>query len=96
MVRIERVRELLSDPAVAGRVFSSDEFVENIASMAGKFAAKEAIFKARGTRSDWLDFKILKRASGEPYVATAMPIDIKISISHEGEYAIAIALIETV
>jgi len=56
--------------------------------IAGRWAAKEAIFKAVGKLSK---LSILKNKQGAPYVV-GRP-DIKLSISHEKEYCISVAII---
>ncbi len=55
--------------------------------LAGRWAAKEAIFKATGNKK----MIVLNGSSGEPYVLNNP--NIKISISHEREYAMAVALL---
>lgn len=55
--------------------------------LAGRWAAKEAIFKATGYKR----MTILNKSNGAPYVLNKP--DIQISISHEKEYAIAFAII---
>lgn len=75
--------------------------------LAGRFAAKEAILKALGTGWSagirWLDIQVLNDATGRP-VATvdgrartlmreAGITGILVSLSHDGEYAIAEALL---
>ena len=54
--------------------------------IAGRWAAKEAIFKATGNKR----MTVLNDHNGAPYVLDNS--NIKISISHEKEYAMAIAL----
>jgi len=54
------------------------------------FAAKEAIYKATG-EEDYLKYSILHEKNGKPYVKDHS--NIHISISHDGEYAIAIAMV---
>lgn len=58
----------------------------------GRFAAKEAIMKCLNNTKDlnFLDIEILTKEDGAPYV-TNIP-NILISISHEKEYTMAIAL----
>lgn len=74
-----------------------------VASIAGRFAAKEAVVKALGTGFSgavhWKSFEILNDARGAPYVR---PTDvqrfhkrpIKISIAHDRHSAVAIAMID--
>lgn len=57
---------------------------------AGRFAAKEAIFKATQDRG-YLQYSILTAANGAPYV-DGHP-EISISISHDGGIAAAIVMI---
>ncbi len=66
---------------------------------AGRFAAKEAVAKviSEGPRDFWLEIEIVNRPSGAPQVVLSdrlraiFPHDISISISHEREYAVAVA-----
>src|SRR5580698_7861625 len=65
---------------------------------AGRFAAKEAIFKATGIpHLTWHDVTIINDASGKP-VCYFNNMDFKhrisISISHSRDYAIANAIVE--
>jgi holo-[acyl-carrier protein] synthase len=65
---------------------------------AGRFAAKEAIFKAMGIpHLSWHDVTITNDASGKP-VCHYNNIDFKhhllISISHSRDYAVASAIVE--
>lgn len=59
--------------------------------LAGRWAAKEAIYKAAGIVSG---FDILTDPTGKPYVAGAE--HIVVSISHEKTHAMAVALINNV
>lgn len=72
--------------------------------MAGKFAAKEAVMKALGVIFDsgvyLRDIEILNYSSGMPYVRLPKKLDeglagkkILISITHESNYAAAVAII---
>ncbi|MEI8185193.1 MAG: holo-[acyl-carrier-protein] synthase [Chlorobiaceae bacterium] len=77
-----------------------------IASIAGRFAAKEAIVKALGTgfsgEVHWKSFEILNDERGRPFVRHAVTgcfpsgSSIKISIAHDRLSAIATALIDWV
>lgn len=76
--------------------------------LAGRFAAKEAIYKALGTEIGfgvaWKEMEVLREASGKPYVelsgkakarAEELGIhQIHISISHCKSYAIAFVCFE--
>lgn len=52
----------------------------------GRFAAKEAIFKATGDQ-DALSCSVLTESSGKPYIKNHP--ELSVSISHDGGYAIA-------
>ena len=73
-----------------------------VASIGGRFAAKEAIVKALGTgfssRMHWKSFAILNDERGRPYVCPAdnqllQHQSIKISISHDRHSAVAMAIL---
>jgi len=66
---------------------------------AGRFAAKEAIFKAAGIPNlSWHDVTILNDREGKPYCQFNNNIEFKhrisISISHSRDYAVASAIVE--
>ena len=58
--------------------------------LASRWASKEAIYKANKDEH-YLSYSILNKDNGEPYVDGHE--EIKISISHDGEYAVASVLI---
>ncbi|OGX15864.1 MAG: holo-[acyl-carrier-protein] synthase [Omnitrophica WOR_2 bacterium RBG_13_41_10] len=86
------------------RIFT-DEELENAKTrgslyqyLAGRFAAKEAIFKAMGdSRLSWKEVEILNDKEGKPYCAIlngrSKKIDVHVSISHVKNYAVAQAII---
>jgi holo-[acyl-carrier protein] synthase len=70
---------------------------------AGRFAAKEALYKSLNISFEFKKIDILKDQNGGPYLSdkTKSYIDkicgkikIKISISHEKKYAIAFVIVE--
>lgn len=66
--------------------------------LAGRFAAKEAIFKAMGDRTlSWQDVVVLNKEDGSPYCkilnGKGKGLNIHISISHVKTYAVACAII---
>ncbi len=86
------------------RVFTSEE-LENAKTrgslyqhLAGRFAAKEAIFKAMGdAKLSWKDLEILNDKDGKPHCVIlngrGKAVDVHISISHVKNYAVANAII---
>lgn len=110
IVKISRISRLLEKERFLSRVFSSDEieyFKANgmkVETIAGSFAAKEAVSKALGTGIGKLSFKdieISRDKNGKPKctlsenglkIACSLGFsNALISISHEKEYAVAIA-----
>ena len=78
---------------------------DHIGSIAGRFAAKEALFKALGTGwaegVGWKDVEILSAPNGRPVVQLSgkpacmcEDIHVHVSISHEKENAIAFVILE--
>jgi len=74
-----------------------------VASIAGRFAAKEAVVKALGTGFSggvhWKSFEILNDERGCPYVRFTDGLyfhggSIKISIAHDRRAAVAMAMID--
>lgn len=66
--------------------------------LAGRFAAKEAVFKALGDADlNWKDVQILNDKQGRPYCKILnernKKIQVHISISHVKNYATAFAII---
>jgi len=66
--------------------------------LAGRFAAKEAVFKAAGdSRLSWQDIQIHNDSAGKPIClflnGKGKDIEVHISISHVKTYAVASAVI---
>lgn len=108
LVELERIKELLSDRFLE-RILSESEMKEymNLAHesvklefIGGRFAAKEAIFKAIAEgpgNTYYRDFSILHEPSGKPYVETNFFKNgekISVSITHTDQYAAAFVVIE--
>lgn len=82
-----------------GKIFLPSELEQNrdVNSLAGIFTAKEAFFKAVGKKDDWLNVWVEKEASGQPTINSLLFSQnqkAQISISHDGDYAIAVVVIE--
>jgi holo-[acyl-carrier protein] synthase len=66
--------------------------------LAGRFAAKEAVFKAAGDKElSWRDVEILNDKEGKPYCVIlngrGRKVNVHISISHVKTYAVASAVV---
>lgn len=80
-------------------IFLPIELSQNhtLESLAGIFAAKEAFFKAIGRKEDWLSVWIEKAKEGKPQLKTLLinnSQSLDVSISHSGDYAVAIVMIK--
>ncbi len=90
-------KKLLAIPEMLDRLFTMKEREgADVQTLAGKWAAKEAIKKADNTFFDaWTDIEILTDDTGKPRIQltakTKKKIDI--SIAHEKEFAIAVAVV---
>ena len=106
ITEVKRLRQAVEKwgEAFLGRVFTKDEIrnarkrVSLYQHLAGRFAAKEAIFKAMGdSRLNWKDLEILNDKDGKPYCrllnSKIKKADIHISISHVKNYATAFAIV---
>lgn len=94
IVKIERMASLISDKEATRKVFQEAEICDDAETMAGFFAAKEAYFKAKGKKDDWLTIEIKKNNYGRPIISTADKDNVHLSISHDGDYAIAMVIIK--
>ncbi len=108
LVDLRRLKEI-ADERFIERILSEDEIklYDNIVNektkltfLGGRFAAKEAIFKAisKGDGTAYYrDFSVLSNENGKPYVVTEYYEDntkIHITITHTDAHAIAYVLIE--
>lgn len=99
LVRIDRLTALSTNRRFLRRVFAPSEIVDGRTEhLAGVFAAKEAIFKALNVPPRWRYVTIERDESGRPRVmldsAERFPSlrSIDVSISHEGPFAVAVAV----
>ena len=108
VVDIGRFEESLErTPAMRERLFTEAERMRPIASLAARFAAKEALAKALGapTGMAWLDAEIVNEASGNPQLeirgsvlSRANDIGariIHVSLSHDAGIASAVVVLES-
>ena len=98
IVAIGRVEKAMIRPRFVSRILTEPEKLQNLtsASIAGKWAAKEAVAKAVGTHLLWHDVEILRDSQGKPSVhfVTEMCGNVHLSITHENGIAAAIAVWE--
>ncbi len=104
ILSIDRVRNIIeTTPAFLKRCFSEREISEyhkrgDIAYLASRFAAKEAIVKALSKyEHDLNSIEILNDNDGKPYVViNHVKSNIFVSISYETEYVIAYAVLSSI
>lgn len=107
VVDLERFRRQLErTPALRDRLFTPEERSLPVASLAARFAAKEALVKALGGSHGfgWQDLAIVKDELGRPsfaltgsaeaHVEEAGIGSIHVSMSHDGPSAIAFVVVE--
>ena len=101
VVDLERFIGLCKNPKFILKYFKSSDRPETLA---GRFAAGEALFKALGDKNfyKWQNFEIAHHENGAPYfVFFAELLDylefkkVHLSISHAGNYACAMVVIES-
>ncbi|MCC5912204.1 MAG: holo-ACP synthase [Clostridiaceae bacterium] len=112
IIEIERIEKAVNkNSRFIERVFTEEEIKDfkekklNANTIAGVFAAKEAVAKALGTgirNMKWTDIEVMKNSEGKPYIKlhnNALEIayskdieEILISISHSRHTAIAQAI----
>ncbi len=111
VVAVDRFAAILQrTPALAARLFSADEMItasghpRGPASLAARFAVKEAVAKALGAPAglEWHDCRVISESSGRPVLcvvdtvaAAAAAIGVtgwRLSVSHDAGIAAAIVI----
>jgi holo-[acyl-carrier protein] synthase len=81
------------------QIYASRHGLRKVEYAAGRFAAKEAFAKARGTgigrALSFQDVEIKSDISGKPYINKPGTKGVHLSITHTKEYAAAQVIIET-
>ena len=108
VVDIMRFGETLErTPAMRDRLFTPTERERPLASLAARFAAKEALAKALGapTGMHWLDAEVVNAPSGDPrldmrgsVLARANDLGVQhvhVSLSHDAGIASAVVVLES-
>ena len=104
--RMKRIMEKFPQKALKRFLLPSEiELVKNYKTAAGFWATKEACSKALGVgiskECSFMDIEIIKTAKGAPKLKLSQNIienfkikDSSVSITHDGEYAIAVVALE--
>jgi holo-[acyl-carrier protein] synthase len=108
VVDLDRFGESLArTPGLAERLFTPGERGLGIASLAARFAAKEALAKALGAPSDlaWHDAEVLTEESGRPVFSLRGTVaaratllgaaSVHLSLSHDAGIASAVVVLES-
>ncbi|CAI9398917.1 holo-ACP synthase [Nocardioides sp. T2.26MG-1] len=108
VVDVERFRVSLErSPGLVDRLFTPREAVRPLASLAARFAAKEALAKALGAPvgMHWHDAEIVSEESGRPLLeirgsvlaqATDLGVaSVHVSLSHDAGIASAVVVLES-
>ena len=107
VVDIARFEETLArTPALRERLFTTEERGLGIASLAARFAAKEALAKSLGAPAglQWTDARVVTNDEGRPYLeiggsvqsrANDLVVDrFHVSLSHDAGVASAVVIAE--
>jgi len=107
LVSVTRFEEhVLKQPKLLQRLFVPSELDAPIKTIAGRFAAKEALIKALGGSDGvaWHEVEISKNASGKPLITTSGQTSetvraagisqLHLSISHDAGMAVAMVVAE--
>ncbi|HEY2879389.1 holo-ACP synthase [Nocardioides sp.] len=108
VVDISRFEDALRrTPGMVDRLFTATEATRPVASLAARFAAKEALAKALGAPGnlDWHDAEVVSESSGRPLfsltgtvAARAAELDaatVHLSLSHDAGIASAVVVLES-
>lgn len=93
IVSVERIRRLMERPRFLQKVLTENEraFVKDPEFVAGRWAAKEALFKTGCGAKTFREVEILPGESGKPEVVRPNG-NFMVSITHEKQMAAAVVL----
>ena len=104
LVDIPRFEKVCKNPLFIQKYFAKGEWDLPIQSLAGRFAARESLFKALNKQEifAWADIEVVSNKDGSPSFKLYGELDefakqhkIHLSISHSKYFATAIVLIES-
>jgi holo-[acyl-carrier protein] synthase len=100
LVRIKRIDEILErNPRSLEKILNPSELNGKVESIAAKIAVKEAVMKCVDglTIGNFLDILVTNNTQGKPLAQLQLggleEMEIKVSVSHDGEYVVAVAII---
>ncbi|RYG40833.1 holo-[acyl-carrier-protein] synthase [bacterium] len=102
IVEVGRIERAMKNPRFVERILTprEREFCTDPRRVAGRWAAKEAVYKAVGLPLGWQDIEILPDEVGSPRVRIVRAdfdtrrLKIHVTITHERGHAAAVALLE--
>lgn len=109
LVLISRIKKAIERERFLLRLFSEEENAffaarnYSVQTIAGNFAVKESVVKALGRTYNWRELSVLRDETGKPYASCTGELKqcftengwrLTVSISHESEYAVAVAILE--
>jgi holo-[acyl-carrier protein] synthase len=107
VVDVERFGETLArTPAMRERLFTASELTRPLASLAARFAAKEALAKALGAPAGlhWIDAEVQTDETGRPSLVLSGSVArradeigatrVHVSLSHDAGIASAVVVLE--
>ena len=107
VVNVERFGETLArTPALRERLFTETELTRPLASLAARFAAKEALAKALGAPAGlhWIDAEVQTDETGRPSLVLSGSVArradelgatrVHVSLSHDAGIASAVVVLE--
>lgn len=108
VVDVQRFGESLArTPSIRGRLFTDVEAAKPLASLAARFAAKEALAKALGAPAGlhWTDAEVHTDETGKPSLALSGSVATRaaelgvrrthVSLSHDAGIASAVVILES-
>lgn len=95
LVNIKRAEKIIESTEQLQIILTNDEIshITGPERLAGNIALKEAFFKAKQKKQDWHSVEVRYSDNGAPYLISATGKHTSVSISHDGQYAIAIVIL---
>ena len=104
IVDLQRFNRVFADLDLKKKFFSDGELLLGDQSLAARFAAKEAFYKALDNQDifKWSDIEILRNLDGSPQIILHNNLNVycedkrvHLSLSHSPDYAVAFVIIES-